>query len=503
MRHAFIPGPVVRLASVAALAALVAAVSPAYAQTNGTQTLRELGGAFSQVAEKASPAVVFITVEKEVQRGGGPMGGLEGRGMDQLRDFLEQFFGGEMPGMPGPGPRRGPGMRGPGQRMMMGQGSGFIISPDGYVVTNNHVVGDADVVRVRLDDGREFEAETIGTDPQTEIALIKIDGQNLPTLPLGDSNALDVGEWVVAIGNPFGLSHTVTAGIVSARGRGSMGLADPGEFYADFIQTDAAINPGNSGGPLLNLDGEVVGMNTAILSRTGGSLGIGFAIPINMVEFVTQQLRDTGSIERGYLGVMIQNLDAGLADWFGTTEGALVSDVSRGSPADKAGIQADDVIVGYDGQDVESVNQLRSRVASTEPGTTVPVMVLREGDRMKRDVTIGTLSTAQAGGSAEAPADEPEARATNFGMTVGALNDRIASRVGYDGDGGVVVREVEPGSAAARAGLEPGAIVQSVNREPVDGVDAFEDAMKDAGGDRVLLRVFQRGAARYVTLNTN
>ncbi|MFQ5902242.1 MAG: Do family serine endopeptidase, partial [Candidatus Binatia bacterium] len=319
---------------------------PANAQKKAIENLRETGKAFAAVARKISPAVVFIKVEKTVT-GGSPFS----PSMPFGDEFFRHFFG-------EPFPYRQP----PRQRQrIVGQGSGFIISSDGYIVTNNHVVGDADKVIVGLIDGREFTAKTIGTDPHTDVAVIKIEAKYLPVLPLGDSDALEVGEWVLAIGNPFGLSHTLTAGIVSAKGRSSIGITD----YEDFIQTDAAINPGNSGGPLINLEGRAVGINTAIFSQTGGYMGIGFAIPINMAKSIRDQLIKHGSVTRGYLGIMIQDITPALAKTFGldTTKGVLISEVTKGSPAGMAGLARGDVIVEFNGHPVEKVGPFHNEVA--------------------------------------------------------------------------------------------------------------------------------------------
>jgi len=268
-----------------------------------------------------------------------------------------------------------------------GQGSGFIISKDGYILINNHVVGDADLIKVKLSDGREFKAKVIGTDPQSDVAVIKIDATNLPVLRLGDSDKLEVGEWVIAIGNPFGLSQTVTVGVVSAKGRSRIGIND----YEDFIQTDAAINPGNSGGPLVNIHGEAVGMNTAIFSRSGGYMGIGFAIPINMAKAIKDQLLKKGKVTRGWLGVVIQDIDEELAKSFGLekTEGVLIAEVSEGSPAEKAGLKQGDIILRLNGKKVDDLGELRNKIALTAPGTKVKLEVLRENKRRTIQVTIG------------------------------------------------------------------------------------------------------------------
>jgi len=478
------------LLAVVAICAAALAGGPALAAAPAASVdhLNELSNAFAQVAEQASPAVVFVQVEKELRGGVVPQ-----TPFDMFPDdFLDRFFGRrwQRPQTPQAPQQRTP----KGRRVPMGQGTGFIISPDGYIVTNHHVVGEADRVRVKLADGREFDAETVGSDPQTEIALIKIDASGLPALALGDSDQLKVGEWVLAIGNPFGLSHTVTAGIVSAKGRGNVGITD----YADFIQTDAAINPGNSGGPLLNLKGEAVGLNTAIFTRSGGYMGIGFAIPINMVRFVQEQLQDNGTITRGFLGVVIQNLTPELAEWFGIEEGkgVLIAEVSKDSPAEAAGLQRDDVIVEFDGQPVAEIGSFRSRVASTTPGTKAPLVVLRDGKRVKKTVKVGSLdSEAQVATLGSGSEDK------KLGLTVQNLTDDIAERLGYKDESGVVVSDVEQGSVAANAGVKAGVLIKEVNRQAVRNTREFQDAVKNSeAGKTVLLLVVDGEYSHYVAL---
>jgi len=474
------------LLAVAAATALVIQAPPALGadKNKSLSALNALSDAFTQVSEQASPAVVYIEVEKEVKRGRMPQG-FRGNGFPG--DFFERFFGQPMPSQP-----RVP----EGKREPYGQGSGFVITPDGYIVTNNHVVSEADGIRVKLKDGRELEAEVVGSDPQTEIALIKVDADGLPTLPLGDSDELKVGEWVLAIGNPFGLTDTVTAGIVSARGRGNVGITD----YADFIQTDAAINPGNSGGPLVNLHGEVVGLNTAIYSRSGGYMGIGFAIPVNMVKFVKDQLIENGSITRGFLGVLIQNLTPDLAESFGLEDGIgiLIGEVSEDSPASKGGLESGDVIVKFEGQPVEEVGSFRSRIASTPPGEKVRLEIIRDGKRITKRVEIGTLDEQSA-----VVKSTPSGTQMKMGLTVQNLTDEIAARLGYDEETGVVVTEVENGSAAAAAGLKPGVLIKEVNRKPVQNTREFTKAMKDADPDKPVLLLVQDGEySRFVALST-
>lgn len=463
------------------------------------QTLKDFGDTFAQVAEAASPAVVAIQVSREVSPTQMQMEDLPEMFPD---DLLEFFFGPRGFGRPMPEPRgRAPRGRQMPREAPMGQGSGFIIDPAGYIVTNNHVVGQSEgaTITVKLSDGREFEAELVGNDPKTDVALIKVNATGLPSIPLGNSDGIKVGEWVLAIGNPFGLSHTVTAGIVSARGRGNVGIVD----YADFIQTDAAINPGNSGGPLINLDGEVVGMNTAIYSRTGGSMGIGFAIPVNMIKYVEAQLRETGTVTRGQLGVVIQPLTRELADSFGVDEskGILVGQVMEGTAADEADIKQGDIILELNGQPVGDLNSFRSRIASTAPGTTIDLAVLRDGKRLKKSVTIGTLDEEAM---AEADLGGPGGPAKvekDIGVTVQNLTDDVAAELGYEGEKGVVVTGVEPGSPAALAGIESGNLIQEVNRQKIRNIDEFQAGMKKASGkETVLLLVSDGQYSRYVAL---
>jgi serine protease Do len=451
------------------------------------ETLNNLSDAFAHVAELASPAVVHIEVEKEV-RGGDRMQAPFG----VPEEFYEFFFG---PRGPRPRFEQQPRREAPSGPVPFGQGSGFVISEDGYIVTNHHVVGDADRVRVTLRDGRRFDAKTIGSDPQTEIALIKIEAEGLPVIALGDSDAIRVGQWVVAIGSPFGLDHSVTAGIISARGRSNVSIVD----YADFIQTDAAINPGNSGGPLIDLDGRVVGLNTAIYSRSGGYMGIGFAIPVNMVKYIVDQLRTEGSIQRGFLGIGIQNLTADMAKWFGNGDlkGILVSEVSPESPAEKAGIQRDDIVVELDGQPVTDVGSFRSRVASTRPGTEVRLGLLRNGERVDMTVALGTLDAEGTVRSGDGVAEHGQ-----LGLGIQDLTDDLAAQLGYEDQSGVVVSAVEPGSPAQRAGIEEGSLITEVNRKPVGNVKEYKEAVKDNEKKGVLLRIREGEMSRYVVIET-
>lgn len=451
-----------------------------HAQDKALENLKETGKAFASVAKNASPAVVFIRVEKTVSQGQ----------FFRYRspfedDFLKRFFG-----EPGPGFPQFPQQQ---KRQVQSQGSGFIITQDGYILTNNHVVGDADRVTVKLLDGREFTAKTVGTDPPTDVAVIKIDAESLPVLSLGDSDRIEVGEWVLALGNPFGLSHTLTAGIVSAKGRSSVGITD----YEDFIQTDAAINPGNSGGPLIDLLGKVVGINTAIYSRNGGGyMGIGFAIPVNMAKNIYTQLIEHGNVTRGYLGVTIQDLTAELAKSFGLndTKGVLVSQVMPDTPAEKAGMKQGDVIVSLDGKPVDTSASLRNEVAMTVPGTAIKVGVIRDGKKMTLNVKVEKMSEDMLTSSRSEDL-------SNLGMSVATLNNDLAKQYGFENESGVVVTGVDQGSLAARTGIRPGMLIKEIDRKPVKNVKEFEDALKKGGKKPVLLFIKDNRGSHFVAID--
>ena len=438
--------------------------------------LQKASKAFSEIARQAMPAVVFIKVEKKIKVETSPF---DFFGQDP---FFKHFFGPFFPFQP------------PKQYKEKGLGSGFIISQNGYILTNNHVVQGADKITVRLHDGREFKAKIIGTDPNTDVALIKINADNLPVLPLGDSDKLEVGEWVMAIGNPFGLSYTLTVGVVSAKGRSNVGITD----YEDFIQTDAAINPGNSGGPLINIKGEAVGINTAIFTRSGGYMGIGFAIPINMVKSIEKQLIEKGEVTRGYLGVMIQNLTPDLRESFGLkeNEGVLISDVIEGSPAEKAGLKRGDVVIQFNGKKVKDVSEFRNMVALTPPGTKVKILVMRNGKRREFKVVLGNLKKATL-----AVASKSEIL-KKLGFSVQNLTKDLAEQFGYSRKKGVLIDKVIPGSPAYQAALEPGMLILEVNRVPVRNIGEFFKALrKSRKSGKVLLLVYDGEYTRYVILS--
>jgi serine protease Do len=452
--------------------------------------LARTGAAFTAIAKAAVPAVVFIQVEKEVD----VPGGYSFNDPFELfgDEFMRRFFGQRPPPQGTPGPRR--------RFRQRGQGSGFLISTNGYILTNNHVVGDADKITVRLSDGSEYEGKRIGSDAKSEVAVIKIDpkaGQTFACLAMGDSSDLEIGEWVLAIGNPFGLAETVTAGIVSAKGRSNIGIAD----YENFIQTDAAINPGNSGGPLLNLKGEVIGINTAIYSQSGGYMGIGFAIPINMAVAIKEQLVASGKVSRGYIGIYMQPMTAELAESFGLKEsrGILVSDTTEESAAAEAGIRQGDVIVKLNGEDVTDMGAFRNAIAGQPPGTEFKLTVMRDGKPEDIKVTSRALPDDD---TAEAEADSNAgALLEKLGLQVQDLTEAIAKQLGYDEAKGVVVTSVDPNGPAAAAGMRPGILIDSVNREKVESVKAFQDALGAADKTKaVLLRVREGSAYRFVAL---
>ena len=442
---------------------------------------------FSQVATEVTPAVVFIHVEKTISTPGVRGGQLNDPSGHFDDEFLRRFFG----------PRyQQPGGHAPREYKQQGQGSGFIITRDGYILTNSHVVGDADKVTVRLKDGREFTAKKTWSDPKSEVAMIKIDADELPTLKLGSSSKLKTGEWAIAVGNPFGLSETLTVGVVSAIGRSSLGLAE----YEDFIQTDAAINPGNSGGPLINIDGEAIGINTAIYSRSGGYMGIGFAIPIDMAIDIKDRLLRDGYVTRGFVGISMNPtpMDAEMAETFGLKQpgGVLIADVIDDGPAAKAGLLPGDVITEIEGDTVKDNATFRNRVAMTAPGTRIVLTISRNGKQQKTPIEIGTLP----GGDLPADAIDDDA-AEKLGLSVQSLTPELAEQLNLDNAKGVLITDVTPDSPAADAGLTPGQLILEVNRKPIPNVDAFNRAVQAASdNENILLRVKARNGTWFALI---
>lgn len=425
---------------------------------------------FAHLAEKLSPAVVNISTSSTAQiEGPGPMiPGPFGRGPEEFFEPFERFFGR------------------PRQYRQRSLGSGFIINRDGYILTNNHVVENAEQITVRLENEQEYKARIIGRDPKTDIAVIKIDNApDLAVVTMGDSDRLRVGEWVLAIGNPFGLDHTVTAGIVSAKGR-YLGQGS----YDQFIQTDAAINPGNSGGPLINTRGEVVGINTAIFTRGAGNIGIGFAIPINLAKELLPELEAKGKVTRGWLGVLIQKVTPDIAESLGlqAAEGALVADVVENSPAAEAGIKVGDIIVEFDGHAIKESNELPMLVARTPVGKVVKIKLLRDNNDVTVQVKVGELKEEEPATGSTGGAEE------ELGMTVQPLTPDVAESLGLSRDvKGMVVVRVEAGSPAEEAGLRRGDVILEVNREPVKDLASYRKALKAAASKKTVLLLVRRG----------
>ena len=433
---------------------------------------------FSDLAEDASPAVVNITSTRTVSQRNS-----YGRGFGDPRydEFFERFFGQQ--------PR--PSVPRENSRPVVSTGSGFIISSDGYLLTNNHVVEDADEVKVSLGDRREYKAEIIGTDPRSDVAVLKIDAEDLPTLKIGKSEKLRVGEWVVAIGSPFQLRFSVTSGIVSAKGRSIPNGSD--STYVPFIQTDVAINPGNSGGPLFNLDGEVIGINSQIYTRSGGYMGVSFAIPIDYAMDVADQLRENGYVARGWLGVSIQEVTSELAEALGMEipKGALVSQIIENSPAEKSGLKEEDVILFFDGEEIFYSSDLPLTVGSIRPESKVNAMILRDGKKKTVQVTVGELP--------KDPALAFENTQQNFlGLVVeNQANDNQRSSVE-----GVLVTSVDPDGIAYESGIRRGDIIYSLARTRIENVNEFKEVLSEFDNQRrTTIGISRNGNKRILSLN--
>ncbi|WP_024869593.1 Do family serine endopeptidase [Pseudoxanthomonas suwonensis] len=463
-------------APVATAAAPAVATAPAAPLVSGLPD-------FTRLVEQVSPAVVNIEAKVGARRSARSAGGIP---EDQIPEIFRRFFGPDFPGVPGQ-----PGPGGPSARSV---GSGFIISDDGYILTNHHVVDGAEEVTVRLSDRREFTAQVVGSDPTYDVALLKVDGKGLPVLRQGKSAALKPGQWVVAIGSPLGLDQSVTAGIVSAVGR----TTGAGQQYVPFIQTDVAINRGNSGGPLLNTSGEVVGINSQILSNSGGYMGVSFAIPIDLAMSAVEQIKKTGKVSRGMLGVTIERIDSAKAKALGLNKGALVNRIEPGSAAEKAGIEIGDVVVSINGQEVATSADLPPLVGMLPPGTKARVGIIRDGKSRTLDVVLGELpidgqqaSASRDDGQGSAPA--PASRADLLGLSVTEIDARSRRQLGLETGEGVLITGVD-GAEAREAGVEPGMAILQVGRTPVGSVAALERALRDLRkGDTVMLLI--RGAA--------
>ena len=436
------------------------------------QSASTLSKAFRAVSKYIKPSVVSV---RSVTRHKAAPRGIRQRRLpqgvpDEFRRFFDDdqfddFFQFEVP---------------QGERIEKGMGTGIIISEQGHLLTNNHVVAGADSIEVELSDSRTFEATIVGTDPKSDVAVLKIEAKGLRPAVLGNSDLVETGDWVLAIGSPFGLEQTVTAGIVSAKGRSVVGITD----YEDFLQTDAAINPGNSGGPLVNLEGKVIGLNTAIASRGGGFNGVGFAIPINMAKYVSQSIMEHGKVVRGRIGAAIQTLDEGLADSFhfpGET-GVLVGDIVPGSPAEKAGLKIGDIVMEYNGKAMATGNQLRTAVAQTKPDTRSTLKIFRKGKTLELPITIGTLNEEE---EELRPAKEnnpsEDSKKTDLGMSVRPLNDALRKELNLPvTQKGVVITDVEAGGFAQQHGLREGDVISAIGESSITNLKDFEDAMKQS-----------------------
>ena len=466
----------------------------AYDSLKANQNLHSanaLSASFKDVTKAMRPSVVSISSIKHTAANRGPKiqrfrGNQLPRGMEPFfgDDFFDRFF--EMPS---------PLMRP--QAFEQGQGTGVIVRDDGYIVTNHHVISGADEVEVKLSDNREFIAKVVGSDKATDVAVLKIEADNLKAAPWGDSRNLEVGDWVLAIGSPFGLEQTVTAGIVSAKGRANVGITD----YEDFIQTDAAINPGNSGGPLVSLHGEIVGINTAIASRSGGNMGIGFAIPSAMASSVMNKLIEHGQVERGFIGAGIQDLTSDLAQSFGYTgtQGVLINDLVDDGPAERAGLKPGDIVLELDGQTMKSSSQLRNTVASKAAGSTASIKVFRDGQEQVVDVEIGQLEASAMLTKHEGTANK------GLGISVKTLVPELANQIGLDDSlSGVVVTDVQPGSPAASAGIRKRDLITSINGTEVEDARAFKAALDEADLSKgIRMQVNSNGLRRFVFMRHN
>jgi serine protease Do len=438
---------------------------------------------FAPIVKKVAASVVKISVTSANP---------EERLSAPDQDFFRRFFGnrGFGPGGPGMGPDDSP--------MEHALGSGVVVSSNGYILTNNHVVRNAKEIQVGLNDGRTFTGVVVGSDPQTDIALIRIKADNLPAETLANSDQVEIGDVVLAVGNPFGIGQTVTSGIVSAKNR-----ATSGDMDQDFIQTDAAINPGNSGGALVDVEGRLVGINTMILSRSGGNQGIGFAVPSNLCRWVMDSIVKNGKVSRGFLGVQIQTLTPNLAQAFklDRASGALVSDVTSGSPAESAGVKSGDVITKFNNQPVQDASQLKLRVAETAPGTTVPLQVNRNGENKDFSVTVKEQNKADLANNSPNPSADNTSGDALHGVAVGDLDRNARAELKVPSNiKGAIVTDVESGSPAAEAGLQPGDVILEINHRAIASAQDAVDATSKPTGSETLVKVWSKRGTRYITV---
>lgn len=444
------------------------------------------GHSFSPIVQKVTPSVVQVYVTTKTGTGN------FGMGNQDLQDQLRRFFGRQFPQMPE--------QQSPGEKAL---GSGIVISSDGYILTNNHVVQNARTIQVKLTDGRTFSGKVIGTDPETDVALVKIDADNLQPITFADSDQAQVGDVVLAVGDPFGIGQTVTEGIISAKNR--QGVSDDSASDESFIQTDAAINPGNSGGPLIDTDGRLVGMNTAILSRSGGNQGIGFAVPSDLCRWVADSLIKNGKVERGMLGVVIQNLSPELAKAMNShrTSGALVSEVTPGTPADKAGIKSGDVVTQFDNKPVDDENSLKLMVAETAPGRSVPIQVDRNGQTLNLNVTLESLSakTTLAKNEPNSNGNEPQGDALH-GVGVQDLDRQTREELNIPANvHGALITQVDPSSPSGEAGLREGDVIEEINHQPVRNAEDADRLTEGKGGTgETLVKIWNQNGSHYVAV---
>jgi serine protease Do len=444
---------------------------------------------FSPVVKKVAPSVVKVEVSGAMKVENAPE-------MPMMNDpFFRRFFGNQFDGRQF---NRGQQLPAPRQH---GLGSGVIVTKEGYILTNNHVVDGADEVKVTLTDRREYKAKVVGKDPKTDIAVLKIDAKDLPFLPLANSDKIEVGDVALAIGNPFGIGQTVTMGIISATSRGNVGV---GVDYEDFIQTDASINPGNSGGALVDAEGRLIGINTAILSRSGGNQGIGFAVPVNLARNVMESLIKDGRVVRGYIGIGIQDLTPALAEQFDVkqTSGALISEVKAGAPADKAGLKVGDVVIDWNGKAIRDSRQLKLEVAEVRPGHKATMKVIRDGSTKTVSITPKQLPGSEVASNSRSAGDS-ESDALQ-GVTVGDIDTMAKSQMKMpDNVQGALVTAVDENSAAFEAGLREGDVIQEINRKPVANAEDAVAASEKIKGDKILLRVWSNGGSHFIAVNEN